>query len=331
MPYICSRLCFVYIALGLAITSLCDARASDDIQTKFGGDMEVFCRTAMQNDPDCIAYYATNRRPPEVIVSASMSDGVLKVDLFDYISDDKSDLRRVTGKRHFEITGIGKPIKTSAVNGPDGYSISILDQLSTLKSPSSNSPVVITCVDCASSSTNVRVNKKVYLNLAKAQQEQLAIERRHKQEQLATEKRIKQEEARIAREGDGGVDDIACKKYGLKPGTQVYASCRIQIDAIRQQSLQQAQADQRRYEEEQRRYDELKTAQEKERRRQQGLKALELSGRLMSGQSATAAISGMSGISAPIPPQPTSTNRTIRMPDGSFMHCNTVNNITTCF
>lgn len=329
MSNTCIKLNRVYVALGFVVISLCDARASDDIQTKFGGDMEVFCRTAMQNDPDCIAYYATNRRPPEVIVSASISDGLLNINLFDYMSDDKSDLRRVTGRRYFEITGIGQPIKTSVVNSPDGYSISISDQLSTLKSPSSNSPVVITCVDCASSSTNVRVSKKVNLNLAQAQQEQITKERRHKQEQLATEKRIKQEEARIATEGDGSADDIACKKYGLKPGTQAYASCRIQIDAIRQQSQQQAQQDQQRYEEEKRRYEELKLAQEKERSRQQGLKLLEMSARMLSGQSAGAGSSASSALTMPPPPQVI--NRTIRMPDGSFMRCNTVGNNTTCF
>lgn len=329
MSYTCTKLSRVLVTMGFLVISLWDARASDEIQTKFGGDMEVFCRTAMQNDPDCIAYYATNKRPPEVIESASMSDGVLNVNLFDYMSDDKSDLRRVTGRRYFEVTGIGQPIKTSVVNSPNGYSISISDQLSTLKSPSSNSPVVITCVDCASLSTNVPVSKKVYLNLAQAQQEQLAKERRHKQEQLATEKRIKKEEARIAREGDGGADDVACKKYGLKPGTQAYVSCRIQIDAIRQQSQQQALQEQQRYEEEKRRYEDLKLAQEKERSRQQGLKLLEMSGRILSGQSAGSGSASSSNPTIPAPPQVI--NRTIRMPDGSFMRCNTVGDNTTCF
>lgn len=49
----------------------------------------------------------------------------------------------------------------------------------------------------------------------------------------------KTEEERIAREGDGSPDDLACKKYGLKPQTQGYAECRMRLDLARQETLRE--------------------------------------------------------------------------------------------
>lgn len=202
--------------------------------------------------------------------------------------------------------------------------------------------VRLTCPDCASSlpqelsgaykngyvsaSTTLLYNPNSKRDKELADKKALA---EFERSQKVIDAQRKKEDARIAREGDGGADDVACKKYGLKPGTQAYASCRIQIDAIRQQSQQQAQQDQQRYEEEKRRYEDLKLAQEKERSRQQGLKLLEMSARMLSGQSAGSGSSASSALTMPAPPQ--DINRTIRMPDGSFMRCNTVGNNTTCF
>lgn len=61
-----------------------------------------------------------------------------------------------------------------------------------------------------------------------------ALKKKQEAEQQAREERKqgkvrKAEERRIAKEGDGSEDDLTCKKYGAKPGTQIYVDCRIKL------------------------------------------------------------------------------------------------------
>lgn len=49
------------------------------------------------------------------------------------------------------------------------------------------------------------------------------------------------EQKRIEKEGDGTPDDLSCKKYGLKLGTQGYAECRMRLDLARQESQRENQ------------------------------------------------------------------------------------------
>jgi hypothetical protein len=69
----------------------------------------------------------------------------------------------------------------------------------------------------------------------KAKQEKLeaikeAAEKR-KQESIR-----KAEERRVAKEGDGSEDDLTCKKYGAKPGTQIYVDCRIKLGLAKEEA-----------------------------------------------------------------------------------------------
>lgn len=91
-----------------------------------------------------------------------------------------------------------------------------------------------------------------------AKQERLdAIKAKHEAEQQAKQDRLdaikaereaKQqeqirlaEEKRKAKEGDGSADDITCKSYGARPGTQAYINCRIQLRTKQAADDQQAE------------------------------------------------------------------------------------------
>ena len=68
------------------------------------------------------------------------------------------------------------------------------------------------------------------------------------------------EAERIAREGDGSADDIACQKQNLKPSTPAYLKCRDLIDAQRKK----VQADLASAEEKRRQAEEAKAARQAE-------------------------------------------------------------------
>ncbi|MBI3903167.1 MAG: cell envelope integrity protein TolA [Nitrosomonadales bacterium] len=76
------------------------------------------------------------------------------------------------------------------------------------------------------------------------------------------------EEKRIAREGDGSSDDLTCKGYGAKPGTQVYINCRIQL-SLKAQALANQQAAQARAEYERESEQAAQAAQARASREQQ--------------------------------------------------------------
>ena len=58
-------------------------------------------------------------------------------------------------------------------------------------------------------------------------------ERQEKSRQLLQEQRVREVD-RIAREGDGSLDDLACKKRNLKPSTLAYLKCRDTLDKARE-------------------------------------------------------------------------------------------------
>ena len=113
--------------------------------------------------------------------------------------------------------------------------------------------------------------------------------------------------------GDGSADDRACQKYGFKPGEGDYSNCRMQIDMARRQA-----------QEEQRRYDAQIAEVEAEKRRARGAAMLSLGLGMMSGNT------GRSTSSIPMPPPPP-LRRTIVLPGGQMMTCNTAANVTSCF
>lgn len=156
---------------------------------------------------------------------------------------------------------------------------------------------------------------------ARAQQEK---------EQRESAKRAQQEQARIARDGDGSADDRTCQKYGFKPSSQGYASCRMQIDQARQQLAQQQAQQQAAYEAQRQQYEEAKAERDKERKRQQGLKMMELGLGIASGKYNQSNAYGALP-PAPTPPSNQPLRTTIQMPNGRFMHCETRGNDTFCF
>jgi len=168
---------------------------------------------------------------------------------------------------------------------------------------------------------NVRVySEKEKIELAEnARLERLKIER----EALAK----KLEEERIAKEGDGSPDDLLCKKYGLKPQTYGYAECRMRVDFAKAESKRQQQQ----YEREQAEYERQLAAIETEKQRMRGFAFLELSSRMLGGQSPIDAL-GSLGTGAPIAPiRPSPVNQTIILPGGRMINCTTMGTMTNCF
>jgi hypothetical protein len=159
-------------------------------------------------------------------------------------------------------------------------------------------------------------------------QRQIEAERQEKIRLANAEKARKLEAERIVREGDGTPDDTLCKKYGLRPQTEGYATCRMKLDFARME----IKREQERYEREKAAYDEQVAAIEKERDRQRAMRQLELGLRMMGGQSPLNALSSL-GTGAPIgpPPTPMPLNQTIRLPNGRMVNCQTMGTFTNCF
>ena len=121
-------------------------------------------------------------------------------------------------------------------------------------------------------------------------------------------------------------DDLTCQGYGFRLGSVDAASCKQQIDITRQNiKLQEAQ-----YEEQKRQYEEQMAAYQKKIRQEKNQKALDLSLRLLNGQSPTEAVLS-AGTGAPIRPNPPSNTQTLIMPGGRIVNCTTTGNLTQCF
>jgi hypothetical protein len=127
--------------------------------------------------------------------------------------------------------------------------------------------------------------------------------------------------------GDGSEDDSTCQKYGFKPATNEYSSCRLQIDQAKQQIAQQ----QAQYNEQQRQYEEQKAAQDKQRRIQASLKLMDMGQRMTSGQNPADAYrqaNGLAPLQSPTPPMQT---QTYMLPNNKMMTCTTAGTVTNCF
>ena len=124
----------------------------------------------------------------------------------------------------------------------------------------------------------------------------------------------------------GDPDDSACRGYGFKPKTSDYASCRQQIDMARQN----AQRQQSQFEEQNRLYEEQLAMQKREIKRANNQRALDMSLRLLNGQSPTDAVLG-AGTGAPIRPVNPSNSQLIQMPNGKMVNCITNGGLTQCY
>ena len=159
---------------------------------------------------------------------------------------------------------------------------------------------------------------------AREREQRLAREQREREAQAKKDEADrKREAARIAREGDGSPDDLVCKKYGFKPNTDAYASCRLQVATARREMQQQRAM----YIEQQR---QIEQAQEAERKRRQSAFMLGMGLRMMGGQSAAGAAIDQS-VGAPMYQSPPPSTRMYTLPNGRMMTCTTTGSMTNCF
>jgi hypothetical protein len=172
-----------------------------------------------------------------------------------------------------------------------------------------------------------RLDRETEIKLARDIKERESQERRAAEELVSKQRKAaadrKRELTRVAREGDGSSDDLLCKKYGFKPNTQAYASCRMQIDVAKRE-MQQQQA---MYEAQQQ---QIQQAQEAERKRRQSDFLLGMGLRMMGGQSASGAAIDQS-VGAPMYQPPPPSSRTYTFPNGRMMTCTSSGSNTNCF
>ena len=158
-------------------------------------------------------------------------------------------------------------------------------------------------------------------------QRQIEAERQERVRLANAEKARKLEAERIIREGDGTPDDLLCKKYGLRPQTEGYSTCRMKLDFARME----IKREQDRYEREKAAYEEQVAALEKEKERQRSMRLLELGFKMMAGQSPNGSPNS-GGYGYPIgPPPQMPLNQTIRLPNGRMVNCQTMGTFTNCF
>lgn len=122
--------------------------------------------------------------------------------------------------------------------------------------------------------------------------------------------------------GDGSDDDRTCQRYGFKPSTSEYASCRQQIDLARNQAQQQqAQLDAQ-----QAQYQQQLEAYKKQKSQAAGLAMMGVGLGMLSNSS-----SGAVSYGVPAPPTPLQISpRTYMLPGNRVMTCTTTGNITSC-
>lgn len=118
-------------------------------------------------------------------------------------------------------------------------------------------------------------------------------------------------------------DALTCERYGYERGKPGFADCMMQLDMARK-ALEQADAQ---YARDKALYQEQLAAAEKERKRQLGLRQLEMGLGLLAGGGVR---QQGSTPSAPLAPPPPPTTRTIRLPNGNQVVCQTIGSYTSC-
>jgi hypothetical protein len=118
-------------------------------------------------------------------------------------------------------------------------------------------------------------------------------------------------------------DALTCERYGYERGKLGFADCMMQLDMARR-ALEQADAQ---YARDKALYQEQLAAAEKERRRQLGLRQLEMGLGLLAGGGVR---QPGATPSAPLAPPPPATRRTIRLPNGYEVICQTIGSYTDC-
>lgn len=119
-------------------------------------------------------------------------------------------------------------------------------------------------------------------------------------------------------------DERLCVGYGFKMGSENFASCKLQMVQARWQASQQ----QIQYEEQKRQYDAQMEFARNKARQESARRNLDMSLRLLNGQSPTEALLG-AGSGVPIAPK-APLPQTIILPGGRAVTCVTQTNVTTC-
>jgi hypothetical protein len=195
----------------------------------------------------------------------------------------------------------------------------------------SNNKIRLICLGCSPKQEfdGHKISNQVELNQTEgeifkivANYKSLEVEN-NKAIQQATANNQKLERLKIeksAREGDGSPDDFKCKSFGFKFGSKDYGECRIKLEAIASQNIQQQRNDDIKKQqfdaqlaEQKRALDAQVDAQNKQRQLQAGQALLNYSQTL----------------SNPAPALPA--NQTYIMPSGKMMNCTTTGATTSCF
>jgi hypothetical protein len=120
-------------------------------------------------------------------------------------------------------------------------------------------------------------------------------------------------------------DEHLCVSYGFRMGSENFASCRLQMAQARWQASQQ----QIQYEEQKKQYENQMEFARNKARQENARRTLDLSLRLLNGQSPTDALLG-AGSGVPIAPK-LPPPQTIILPGGRLITCDSQINVTTCF
>ena len=124
--------------------------------------------------------------------------------------------------------------------------------------------------------------------------------------------------------GPSNEDEQLCVSYGFRLGSDGFASCKLQMAQARWQVSQQ----QIQYEEQKRQYEAQMEFARNKARQENARRTLDMSLRMLTGQSPADAFFG-AGTGTPIPPK-APLPQTIILPGGRAVTCATQNNVTTC-
>lgn len=134
------------------------------------------------------------------------------------------------------------------------------------------------------------------------------------QQQQAAKTKLEEEDTRL------------CQKYGFKMGTSDFASCRLQISLARDQmSKLAAIATQQQIQNAQ-----IQAAQKAAANAAESQALFELSSRMLSGQGAFEALSGIGSGQTFVPTPSRSDTQTFRLPNGSIFSCTQLGSYVSC-
>lgn len=126
------------------------------------------------------------------------------------------------------------------------------------------------------------------------------------------------------RKGDGSRDDRTCQSYGYSPSTAGYSDCRMRIDTARRE----AAAAQARYAQEKKLYDEQLAAIERQKRKDRGMRQLELGLCMLAGGCGSSSSSSQYQYTPSPPPPPSNFN--LFLSNGRSVTCMHNHNVIDC-